>query len=78
MRFVTPIVFFGTAAFLAVYNSRGADDILAFSFIPAVWPEAAGDPQKLSGASIALVAGMGAIFLVRDLLRSRRTGDTDE
>ena len=71
MRFLTPLVFFGTAAFLAVYNSRGADDILAFSFIPTVWPAAAGDPQRLSGASVALVAGLGVIFLARDLLRLR-------
>lgn len=75
MRFVTPTLFFGTALFLWFYNSRGGDDVLAFSFVPMFWPEAAGDPQKLSLGTIGLVLTLGGVFLVRDLallLRKRR------
>ena len=75
MRFVTPTIFFATSAFLAFYNHRGADDILAFSFIPAIWPAAAGDPQRLSMATIVPLVLMGVVFLVRDtigFIRARR------
>lgn len=73
MRFVTPTLFFCTALFLFFYNGRGGDDVLAFSFVPMFWPEAAGDAQKMSQGTIGLVLAIGAVFLVRDLaLLARR------
>ena len=67
MRFVTPSLFFATALFLWIYNGRGGADVLAFSFIPAVWPEATGDPQKLSQGTVGLVLVLGCFFLARDV-----------
>ena len=75
MRFVTPSVFFGTALLLWVYNGRAGEDILALSFIPTFWPEAAGDPQKLSQGTVGLLMAMGLFFFARDLTlwaRARR------
>ena len=75
MRFITPTLFFGTAVFLWFYNGRGGDDVLAFTFVPMFWPEAAGNPQKLSLGTIGLVLAIGLVFLVRDAVmwsRARR------
>lgn len=75
MRFLTPSLFFATALFLWFYNGRGGDDVLAFSFVPMFWPEAAGDPQRLSLGTIGIVVALGTIFLARDValfLRARR------
>ena len=76
MRFVTPSLFFATAVFLFFYNGRGGgDDVLAFSFVPMFWPEAAGDPQRLSLGTIGIVVALGTVFLARDValfLRARR------
>lgn len=67
MRFVTPSVFFGTALLLWIHNGRSGEDILALSFIPTFWPEAAGDPQKLSQGTVGLLTAMGLFFFARDL-----------
>lgn len=72
MRFVTPSLFFATAAFLWIYNGRGGDDVLAFQFVPMFWPEAAGDPQRLSLGTIGIVMALGLVFLVRDGVRWAR------
>lgn len=75
MRFVTPSLFIATAVFLFFYNGRGGDDVLAFSFVPMFWPEAAGDPERLSMGTIGIVLALGLVFLVRDLAllaRARR------
>lgn len=72
MRFVTPALFFATALFLWFYNGRGGDDVLAFSFVPMFWPEAAGDPQRLSMGTIGLVLALGLVFLIRDGVRWSR------
>jgi hypothetical protein len=72
MRFVAPIILYASAAFVFWYNGRGGDDVLIFPFITAIWPAAAGNPQKLSQGTIALISGVATLLLVKDLILSLR------
>ena len=78
MRFLTPIILFASAGFVFWYNQRGGDDVLIFPFITSLWPDAAGDPEKLSRATIALISTVASALLVKDLwitARNRRAED---
>lgn len=72
MRFFSPILFFGTAAFVAYHNTHSSGELYVFPFVTTFWPEAAGDPEKLTQGTVGLFAALGAIFLVRDLRRMAR------
>lgn len=68
MRFLSPIILYTSAAFVFWYNGRGGDDVLIFPFITAIWPAAAGNPEKLSHGTIALISGVATLLLIKNLI----------
>lgn len=77
MRWITPLLFLGAAAYVWHYNQTHASSKLLFPFLQALVD---GTPEQLGQWSAGLFAGIGVLFAVlalRDEIRDRRERDED-
>lgn len=72
MRYFTPTLFFGAAAYVGWSNAQGGDRVIAFSFLQGIMPESARDPASLGQATVAILLGIAAITLMRAVAAGRR------
>lgn len=62
MRWFSPVIFLGAAAYVLWYNQSHVDSVLMFPFADAIFPSAKGDPQALGRVSAFLLAGVGGVL----------------
>lgn len=72
MRFISPLFMLAAAAFVYWTNQQSDGTVLAFPFISLIWPAAEGDPEKMGQGTVVLFLALGALSLVRAILRARR------
>ncbi len=75
MRFFSPVVFAGFAAYVAWEATNGDDRIVAFPMLKAVLPESQQDPQSLGLASAVLLAAFAVFTGLRALRRVASTAE---
>ena len=78
MRFLTPAVFFGAAGWVWWTNTQAAGKVIAFTFLDAIFPSLQGNVAAQGDYTVALLAGLGAVFLVRAIRFTLRQRQADE
>ena len=64
MRFLTPTVLLGMAAYVHHHNTTTGGRVLLFPFIDKIVPSSAGNPYAMGEASVFFLAGLGSLTLV--------------
>jgi len=64
MRFLTPTVLLGMAAYVHHHNTTTGGRVLLFPFIDKIVPSTEGNPYEMGEASVYLLAGLGVLSLV--------------
>lgn len=75
MRFFSPIVFVGIAAYVAYEATNGDDRVIAFPLLGSVLPDTHQDPQSMGLATAALLAAFAAFRGLHALRRGGPAGD---
>lgn len=68
MRFITPLIFFGAAGYVWWYNQNHLDRIVMAVVIDLIAPATKGDPFAQGRLTVYLLAAVGGLFLVRDVI----------
>ena len=80
MRFLTPVVFAGAAAYVGWFNAAHGDRALILPFLDALDPSVAGDPAAEGALTVKVLAGLALLFCAWELGRvalRRRTSQED-
>lgn len=64
MRFLPPIVFFGTAGLVHYLNTTRADRVILFPMMDKLFPATAGDLAAQGEKTVLVLLGIGGITLI--------------
>ena len=64
LRYLWPLVFFGTAGYVWHYNGSHGGKKLLFPFLDTIMPSLANDPDQMGMISVGIIAALGAVLLV--------------
>lgn len=79
-RLFGPLVLAGAAAWVRHYNGTHTDSAVFVPFVDVIFPSTKDDPIAMGGATVTLLSGLAALWLVVELVgfareRARRKAD---
>ena len=78
MRFLPAVIMLGAGAYVFWYNSSQTSSFLMFPFLEMFFAEGQRNPDQMGRASAGLLAGLGAVMLFRQLVRTDWSRQEDD